>query len=691
MRIHRPILFTMSFLAVIALAASAQIAQAAVPAAIGVEGVLQSGAGPTADGNYKLTFSLYKDASGGVPQWSEVATPVPVKNGQFAWQLGSATPLPGSLLANLPAPWLGVSVGDDPEMPRKPLLSVPFSLRAGMAEGLDCSACVTLQALDPKVFSGLAKTADLAKVATSGQYADLQGIPALAASALSGKYADLIGLPDLSVFAQSAALAKVATSGQFSDLLGAPDTAVFLKKSDVASVATTGAYADLSGGIALGKSCGSGLVLRGFNADGSYDCVASLDVNNLPADGLAKVSNGLLTDQITDTAVSSTTPVKIPDYNPKGVSDTITWPDYGTAQGINITVDIANSDVSKFFKVLVKSPDGVSYTLYDSTGSGNTLKTAFSDKSKIAVGSLGDWVGKNPKGVWTLTVVDNNFSGGGNDGQLNSWSLTVQTLSGKKVKALGLFQFQNAVSNPVPCDLTQAGATYYNTQDKALYICNGTDYFPLMLVVVGTQQNPGASCKDILTKMPSAKDGNYWILQNNVATQVVCDMTTDGGGWTQIALENTADAAGWSDGTLTNATVAGAATQVHGMWGTGGGGYKTFATGFPHTQARIRARYYAIDSWDNENNGAQCIVDGGLVWSKNKQYGAPGAGPGWIDAAFAPAPWGGAAEQGYWTVETGLGLINHGAATLKLEFRTGLDQAVSDESFGFSHVQVWVR
>ncbi len=541
-------------------------ALASVPQVVSIDGALRSGGGVAPDGNYKIQFALYKDFSGGAALWNELASPVAVKNGTFSWQLDSVNALAPSLLANQPTIFVGVSVGDDPELPRLPLTSTPFALRASLAEGVDCTGCVTLQQIDPKALQGFAKTADLSKVATTGNYGDLAGKPTLATVAQSGNYADLIGIPDLTVFAQAAALAKVATTGQYGDLQGQPNLALYAKSGDLANVAISGNYSDLQQKPIVpkvGEACGSGLVLTGFAADGSYTCVSSLDVNNLPANGLTAVSNKLLTDEIADSVVSTAVPLKIPDYNPKGVSDSVVWPDTGTAEALAISVDLANSDVGKAFSLVLKAPDNSTVTLYDSTQPGGVLKTTFTDKTVLAKGSLSSWVGKNPKGTWTLTVIDNNFTAGGFDGQLNAWSLQVTILSKTKVKAFGGFQFFNAPSNPVVCDATQSGFSYYNTTDKALYICNGTDFFPLSLSVVGAQGNPGVTCKDVLTKMPASKDGVYWINPDGKgAYQAYCDMTTDGGGWT-LAMRFKNDAklgwasAYWTDGNVFNDDGAG--------------------------------------------------------------------------------------------------------------------------------------
>ena len=107
-------------------------ATAAVPTTSLVEGTLTStGGGPAADGNYQVTFNLYKDAQAAAPYWTEGPVAVSVKNGAFAWQLGSTVPVDVAALGQ--GAFLSLKVGTDPELARKPVSSSLYALRAAVA------------------------------------------------------------------------------------------------------------------------------------------------------------------------------------------------------------------------------------------------------------------------------------------------------------------------------------------------------------------------------------------------------------------------------------------------------------------------------------------------------------------------------------------------------------------------------
>jgi subtilisin-like proprotein convertase family protein len=161
-------------------------AHATVPGTLLVEGTLaNSGGAPVADGTYSITFALYPDAATPTPLWVEGPTQVSVKGGGFSQLLGASTPLTSTLLAAGSQPMLALKVGGDPELPRKPIASVPFALRAGVAENLECTGCVTATALSKSVFDAINAASNLAKVASTGAYSDLVGTPVLVAAAQS--------------------------------------------------------------------------------------------------------------------------------------------------------------------------------------------------------------------------------------------------------------------------------------------------------------------------------------------------------------------------------------------------------------------------------------------------------------------------------------------------------------------------
>jgi subtilisin-like proprotein convertase family protein len=436
--------------------------QAAVPAGVAVEGALYSaGGGPAADGSYTVTFSLYKDSQTATAAWSESAS-VTVKGGLFTSVLGLTKALDGTTLTALgAAPVLGVKVDPDPELPRKPVESVLYALRAASAESVACSGCIGTAQLDPTALAPYAKSASLSKAATSGAYADLTGAPdlsvyaklaALAKVASSGSYADLTGAPDLTAYAKVSSLAKVAGTGAYADLSGTPT---------LAKVATSGAYADLTGApvaVAVNSQCGTGLVVKGHNADGSLNCIAAMDLSAIPPDGINEISNNLIYNQFVDT-VQGGTAVLIPDNNPVGVSDTLTFPDLGIAQALNVTVDISNSD-TKTLKVSVFDPNNIEYVLFNGGAAGSSVKATYPTPTKPVSGDLTTWVGKNPAGKWFLKVVDTGFLNNTKDGQINSWSIGIQTLSSKKVQVKGNLLVDGSVkigADTAVCDATKVG------------------------------------------------------------------------------------------------------------------------------------------------------------------------------------------------------------------------------------------
>lgn len=349
-----------------------RVALASTPSLIGVTGAISSSGGAAPDGAYDLTFALYKDQSGGTPLWFEGPLTIGVKNGMFSVNLGVTKVLPPAVMAT--ATWVGVAIAQEPELPRKQLTSVPFSVRTLVAESLDCSGCIGLKHLSPEVSSSFALATDLAQ------------------------------------YAKVATLSDVASTGNFGDLKGVP----VLPK--------------------VGKSCGTGLVMKGILADGSYECATSaISASGLPADGLDEISNGVLSTQFTDSFPGSTNK-PIPDGLGAGVTDTITVPSTGSTQQLWIAFTATNSDVSKLKVDLYAPGNATPYALYDGSKTGTTMTVNFNQELGLVSGDLNaDWVGKDLKGTWSLVVRDvlDNVPAA-DDGKF-TWSLKIQTNSKSKL------------------------------------------------------------------------------------------------------------------------------------------------------------------------------------------------------------------------------------------------------------------
>jgi subtilisin-like proprotein convertase family protein len=216
----------------------------------------------------------------------------------------------------------------------------------------------------------------------------------------------------------------------------------------------------------------------------------------------------------------------------------LTLPDLGVANSLKVAVQLANSDLSTV-TVKLFDPSGAAYVLYDKGQKGNALTATYPNPDKPVAGDLGAWVGKNPKGKWSLSVVDLGFLNNKTDGQLKSWSIQVGSLSGNKVAAEGRLltkaglQLQNADKDPVTCGPDTYGFMYYNTTSSSVVVCTAQGFVAISLTpALGTAANPAASCKALLTAQPSTKSGNYWLKPGAKAFQAYCDMTTGGGGWT---------------------------------------------------------------------------------------------------------------------------------------------------------------
>jgi hypothetical protein len=134
----RIVISLMLLVGILSAVASAQVVSAAsavVPQFVNFSGVLTDLNGQPLTGVTGVTFSLYKEETGGAALWLETQNVQPDKTGHYKVMLGStaSTGLPADIFVAGQARWLGVQAQGQSEQPRIMLLSVPYALKAGDA------------------------------------------------------------------------------------------------------------------------------------------------------------------------------------------------------------------------------------------------------------------------------------------------------------------------------------------------------------------------------------------------------------------------------------------------------------------------------------------------------------------------------------------------------------------------------
>lgn len=110
-----------------------------IPPYINYNGSLAKADGsPVPDGQYAVVFSIYSAQSNGTPLWTEMWNasnePIITVGGNFNVMLGKHTPLLSSFFVDHTETYLGIKVGNDPEMlPRQRIVSVGYAFTSGTA------------------------------------------------------------------------------------------------------------------------------------------------------------------------------------------------------------------------------------------------------------------------------------------------------------------------------------------------------------------------------------------------------------------------------------------------------------------------------------------------------------------------------------------------------------------------------
>jgi len=133
---------------------------------------------------------------------------------------------------------------------------------------------------------------------------------------------------------------------------------------------------------------------------------------------LVPVAKGTI---ITDFVESTHDPIKIPDAIAPDIPGNVLESHLDVAQAGDIEslivfLDIFHEDISELVVTLV-SPEGTSCTLHNRAPGKNLIGTFRIEDS---------FMGENPKGIWTLRIIDYVPD---NKGMLNSWSLTINLVA----------------------------------------------------------------------------------------------------------------------------------------------------------------------------------------------------------------------------------------------------------------------
>jgi hypothetical protein len=128
---------------------------AAVPATLTQQGrILDATTGDPVSSKLKIVFNVYAAAKGGTALWTEEQD-ITLDDGYFSAQLGSVTPIPGTVFDGT-VRYLGVTVGADDEMaPREAITSVPYAWNAASADVASSAAFTSLTGIPAPCAAGM--------------------------------------------------------------------------------------------------------------------------------------------------------------------------------------------------------------------------------------------------------------------------------------------------------------------------------------------------------------------------------------------------------------------------------------------------------------------------------------------------------------------------------------------------------
>jgi len=184
------------------------------------------------------------------------------------------------------------------------------------------------------------------------------------------------------------------------------------------------------GGVSVVTDLSGGYVLEGLY-DGTYTVTATKDDWSTGVVEGVVVSGGLPTtgvDMVLYPAITvehcNSPALAIPDANPAGVYDTITFAQDTDITDVEVHIDITHTYIEDLI-IDVTSPEGTTVRLHNRTGgsANNIIGWYDSELTVDGPGALSNFTGESTLGEWTLWVSDN---AGADLGTVNEWC--VQTI-----------------------------------------------------------------------------------------------------------------------------------------------------------------------------------------------------------------------------------------------------------------------
>ena len=277
-------------LALFAILTLAVAAFAAVPQTINYQGYLKNTDGTPVNTATSMSFSLYSsNPARNNPVWSETKSVTPA-NGIYSTQLGSTIPVTAPF--DVPY-WLGVKVEGDAEMPLQTLSSVPYALRADLANSVPAASIGTPAIADSSVTTAKIATGAVTDALISGTISaaklDLSSKVAKSGDTMTGN----LTLPTLTLTSNLRLPATTASTGI---IRSGSDTLIhtygsnnFFAGINAGNLTTTGDGNTATGPYALSvnttgnSNTATGTTALSSNSTGSYNTAfgyAALFVSN---------------------------------------------------------------------------------------------------------------------------------------------------------------------------------------------------------------------------------------------------------------------------------------------------------------------------------------------------------------------------------------------------------------------------